>query len=350
MFGRIRRSRLLNPDVYLPLVYILTITTLVFVLFVSVSREFMSTDPELTINYILPSQQKSVNFALVTTGFIVTDMSKMNARKNEFELAAIIWFVFDPSKISLDTIGKFSFENGSIINKADPVTELRGNNTLAKYSVVVKFSTPLNYKLHPIDDHRISLVLINRSVSPDEMIYQANESDFVFAPHILPPGWRYWGKKVEYGYSKVSLNDSQQIAYPIVIFSFDFKKISFGSILTVVVPMLIIFFIALICFSLARPASGNTGITLSISNLAALIGYRFVLQGLLPRVGYLTLTDYIFGYVFIVGFIAFIINFFVFRTQQVPHWFEKFCVIMVRLFCVLFIVLIYVMLYLFPKG
>ncbi len=320
------------------------------VLVIPLTSRFSSTDPFVAIEYVIPEQQKSVNFARVETGFIVTDVLDFDTRENEFKVDAVIWFSFDPSKISLETIDKFTFLNGSIESKSAPSTELLHNRILAKYSIRVSFSTVLDYKLFPVDDHRIVLTLVNKQVSPDEMIYEVKGADFIVSSQIRVHGWEFCDKYVEYGYIEIKIQKGKVIQYPVVVFELDFKKIGFGGVMPVFVPLMIMFFMAMICFSLIAIGRSDAALSISLANESVMIGYLFVLQNLVPRVGYFTFANYIFVFVFMVSFLALTISIFVYKTKKVPRWLYWFNNIVVPLLYLLLFVIVYIFLYVFPEG
>jgi hypothetical protein len=239
---------------------------------------------------------------------IITNMPFIDVQGNDFTMSAIVWFEFDPKKVSLDTISNFSFENGDIKEMSAPSMRLVGDQMFVQYYIRVTFATPLDYRLFPIDDHKVSLLLINKSVSPDELVYKVRKSQFIFGPQIMAPGWSCVGRDVAYGYVQKHIDVLRENIHPSVVYAFDFKQEGVGLLLVVFLPLLFMFFVAMLSLSL-QDYRDNTSITMPLGNVAALITFRFVLQSLLPRVGYLTFADYIYSYVLFVAFFALLVNF-----------------------------------------
>ena len=78
---------------------------------------------------------------------------------------------FDPSCVSLDTINKFSFKKGEVLSGSEPSLRVDGKNLRASYKIKVRFSSLLNYSLFPFDDHIVRIILENKYLSTNDVIY-----------------------------------------------------------------------------------------------------------------------------------------------------------------------------------
>ena len=115
-------------------------------------------------------------------------------------------------------------------------------------------------------------------------------------------------------------NKQRKIKKPRVVFVVDFKKVGIKKILIIFIPIFAAVFFALFAFLM----SFNNYIgkfTLSVSSITALLGYRFVIQKMMPKIGYLTVTDKLYLF-----FLFFSIAIFIFQlllTRQYMLLLEK---------------------------
>ena len=60
--------------------------------------------------------------ARVNAGLRINNMREFDFINNKFAFDGIVWFVFDPAIVSLDTISNFAFERAEIKSKSAPET------------------------------------------------------------------------------------------------------------------------------------------------------------------------------------------------------------------------------------
>ena len=172
----------------------------------------------------------------------------------------------------------------------------------------VSFNTPLNYHEFPLEDHKLSLVLSNNFFTPYEVMFVVSNTAFVSDPGIFIPNWSVDRLITNYGYYESSLDQvdkSKKALKPVAVFIIEFVKTGLRRIFIVFVPIFIAFFLSLISFFLAL--SNMVGrATLTLSAISALLGYRFVLENIMPKVGYFTTTDHIYIILLSLAFLIFL--------------------------------------------
>jgi len=267
----------------------------------------------------VPTAQQLKDFSLTQTnvevGLYIWDIQELDMPKSSLILDATVWFIFDPRIISLDRIGKFTFEKSDIKKKSEPDTRLLKNYKLfASYDVHVHFTLLFNFQDFPFDDHRISLDLTNRFISAHEAVFTSSRSNLSMSAEVQTDEWKYVDQEVFTGFSKdiVNKEDAETTIYePHVIFSLDYQRAGFRYIISIILPILMIFFITLFSFSFDPKSDRRYDVTsLLISLIMALLAYRFVIENLSPRVGYSIITDYVFIFFTIAVTIVFIANMF----------------------------------------
>lgn len=232
---------------------------------------------------------------VVKTGMRIINFPEFNVLTRHFVCDAILWFDFDPSLVSLDTLAKFSFDRGTLLKISAPSTNIIGERVFAKYTIRLEFTSPLNYARFPFDDHRINIALTNIYLSPKDIVFDANRLGFDLSGDMLE--WYPMELSVQAGYTEISLDKtdaSKAVRYPQVVFSIDFRRIGIKQLLVIFLPLFAIFFTALLTFCFDPNDSLRTMIGASSGAISAMIGYRFVMQEMSPKIGYFLFSDYIF--------------------------------------------------------
>lgn len=290
----------------------ITNATLLFFLYIGTIR-FTSFDKMPQFLPITPQKIKEFGQspAKVKIGLYILDFPEFDIIKNQFVFDGIISFEFDPSVVSLDTLKNFSFEKGTIERISEPKTIAVDNGKIfAQFDTRVKFRANLNEDLFPFNDRSIHIVVINKELAPGEVIFEAPLHNFNITNQFHTPGWEYFYKTTRVGYTEAQLdqNDpSKNLYYPQAIFEIDFRRSGIRHALMIILPLILIFNIALFSFTL-DPINYINNLGISIGTITAILAYRFVIEQLSPQVGYFMLADYIYFLFLILVFIIFIVT------------------------------------------
>lgn len=260
------------------------------------------------------------NTAQVETGIYIRYLDAFSILKNNIVINSFVWFYFDPNKISLEKIEKFSFVNGTITSKELSKKREINGKILAEYQVKVEFRNELTFKYFPYDSHYLSIILTNDFVTPQEMIYISQDQNFKMSPLIYLSNWNIKQLEAHYGYFTSKINgDKQKIVSPEVLFIMHAINTGKKNSIILLVPLLFALLLAL--FSLLIPYQNSTTrfiISLSSGATTTLLAYRFVIQTMIPDVGYATLTDLVYTLCLLVSFVIFVteIIFIIFLQQK----------------------------------
>lgn len=236
----------------------------------------------------------------VEIGLYIKSFPVFDVTRNEFVAEAIIWFEFNSNEIDLNIIEKFSIENGELISKSPPDVRMSDEKTFARYNVVFKFRSNLDFSKFPIEDHRVSIILVNNYVSPAEMYFDDRQEhlSFMLSENLFLSNWKIVSTSVRPGYGvlKVDKNNSQrELMIPRVVYTIDLEQKSSKSLMIILIPIFAAVFFSLFSFLMAFDNFVGR-YYISIGGVTAILGYRFVIENLSPKVGYFTLSDklYIF--------------------------------------------------------
>lgn len=247
---------------------------------------FAPHDPVMQLTTVQPSDEH------VVIGLHIAHFSEFNIAQNKFVMDGTVWFLFNPEKVSLDIIKKFNIFNGDLIKISDPDIINHENTQIAQFRINVEFHTPLDYRLFPLDDHRINLVIYNRFL-PDDVTLQSNKNDITFANSLFLPGWKIVNhntrtgiKKLIFEHGNKQYSDQQQEA----IISFECERTDPSILINVLLTLLLMLFLAMLTFS-----SDEDSVLIVTVGIVALIGYRSVMQTMAPpQVSYFIYSDYMY--------------------------------------------------------
>jgi len=239
----------------------------------------------------------------LNTGMFIKNFPVFNVEENKFLIEAVLWFEFNPEEIMLETVEKFSFDQGVIKQKSSPDIKIFENRVFVKYSILFEINSDLTFKYFPFNSHRLPIVLSNNFVTPEEMYFAIDRTSFQMQDDIIPRGWELRDTHVDAGYMELPL-DEQNIekkdVNPKALFVINFANDGLRKIMTIFIPMLALIFFCLFSFVLnISDSRGRSG--LAIGAVTGLLGYRFVIERVMPETGYFTMTDalYLFFLVFI---------------------------------------------------
>ena len=250
----------------------------------------------------------------IQTGFHIVSFKNFDINLNIFSYEGIVWFLFDPTLISLNTISKFSIMQGEITYKSNPETKLIEEKLFVRYHIRINFTCNINHRHFPLDSHQIPIVFVNESISPHEAIFIAYETDFSISPKLAITNWSILDSHTQTGYLKSDLDplDSKKDIYsPQVIYTLDIIRNSTRGVLIIFLPLLFLFFTTFFSLSLDPKSLSASVERYSITSITALIAYRFVIDQMSPKVGYFMLSDYLFllflGCMFPIALVGFLL-------------------------------------------
>jgi len=277
-----------------------------------ITYKFKTTDSQPQLQPIVKKIGKEFTFfpAKVDVGLLIKNFTYFNIVENKLTANVLVWFKFNPEETSLATIENFSFENGKILKKSPPDIKKDDDKILAKFYVLVELNCALNYHKFPIEDHKLSFLITNNFVTPYEVVFNVENSNFVISPDVSMTGWKIVHLTTSYGVDEDPLgrgDSAQAIKKPKAAFTIDIEKKGIRKAFIIFVPIFFAFFFSLL--SLFLSLQNIVGrVKLSGASVGALLTYRFVIEGMMPKVGYFTTADYIYGVLIASAFTIFVIQ------------------------------------------
>lgn len=292
-----------------------TITTVAIFIFVyHATTTFRTTDVTVQLSPLTPQKREEFggNPVVVDVGLSIRDFRKFDIIHDDFVFEGTLTFSFDPALTSLQTIEQITIAQGEILYRSAPSTYIWQGKMYAHYDIRAKFSNNINFELFPLDDHSLNIIFIQKYVSPTELIFDSKNSAFVIGQDMAFIGWHKINQGVEVGYIEESLDQidkTDKLYYPAVIFTADYgRQSSVRNTFIIVLPMLLLFFVALFSVIIDPKENFSLNISIAIQSIVGILAFRFVLESMSPQVGYFMYSDYIFFMFLIMSFAILLFN------------------------------------------
>jgi hypothetical protein len=292
---------------------------LIFFIFKSVDRicnNFYTSD-ELPVLQLFKDQDQQIFSKSIGCGFYLKNFIEFNHINNKFVINGTIWFESPQEIMSL--LDKFSVGKGEIIYKGDPVVSEINGKSITEFDLRLEFPANLTYKYFPLEDHVISFTIANAHLAKRGFTLKSQEDDFQISPTLYVDGWKIFQKKVFSGYEKIKIGRAEVLNNR-VVFSIDFLQTSKRLFMLIVTPLIICMFLSFMAFSIDF-ARFEPLMNLVLSSIAAIIGYRFVIETLSPKVSYFIFSDVFFMLILVFTCAAFFLNaFYREKIAKIVDW------------------------------
>jgi len=267
----------------------------------------------------------------VQVGLYINAFDTFDMVNNKFDFTGILWFLYYPDAVSLKTLDACMIEQGTISYKSAPDTRLIDDLLFVRYIIRAQIKDLFNYTFFPLDGHQLNITLSNPFVSPSEVMFHSDKRIFIDRTDVRDEGWQLLDTHVTTGYQSAILDPTQkrtEIAYPVCNFSIDYIRYGLRYLLSIMLPLLLLFYLALFSLSWDTLLGSYGGVNLTTIALTATLSYRFVIESLSPKTGYFTLADYLFFLFLIADGLLFIIAVIDLYARRLSAW-EKYVVLII---------------------
>ncbi len=278
---------------------------------------FNTTDslPEFSIIDAAKQKEFGEFTVKVKTGLYLKSFPKFDMVNNQFIFDALLWFEFHPNEIMLESISKFSVDNGKVINRSPPDLKVVGDAVIATFDIRIDCKANLDFVKFPLEDHRLSIIITNNAVTPYEMFFIVDNTTFNVAPDLNISNWKIKSLNTDSGYFSPALDTKSAekgSAYPKAIFTLDVQKTGIRKVLVIFLPIYLVIMLSLFSFLMAL--NNYIGrFSLTSAGISAELGYRFVLDKMIPEVSYFTIADSLYLVLLVASFLVFTSQLFIGR-------------------------------------
>ena len=295
--------------------------TYLLILFSIILSKFRTEDPIPHLVTVSAEERRFYkNFsALIRSGLYIKSFPTFDFMKNKFAIDGVLWFEFKADEVMLETIERFSIENGKILYLSPKDVRLYDDKIFVQYNLIFELKADLDYRRFPFEDHRLSIILSNNFISANEMYFDdaANAVSFSLDKGIFIPNWTLLNTRAQTGVSSFGVDtydEKKKTLHPKIVFGMDFRKGGIKKIIVLLVPIFTAGLFSLLAF-LMRMSNVVGRFRLTVSSVTALLGYRFVMEAMSPKVGYFTIADSLFMFLFFMAFFNF-----VFQVMLIRMW------------------------------
>lgn len=272
-------------------------------------ESFKTNDEPVVLEYISPSSLREFGGfpLLLQVGLQIDRFQEFDVIKNSFHFSGNLWFDFDAGALPIEFLNNFKFEQGTLIARSDPDIRISGTRQKVLYAIEVAYKSGLIFSDFPVDDHRVDLVLTLPFVSTEEILLEALTTDFIFQGKLTTFGWNTIGRAAKAGYRQINLSEQSEtafIAQPVVNFSLNVERYGIRSVLAVLLPIFLIYYLIFFALSVETTSS----ITTVLGCITGLLAYRYVIEQLSPKTGDLMLSDYLFFLLLGAAILVFLLN------------------------------------------
>ena len=324
-----------RSSIYLHIILLLMFSTFLVWLFYQPVKKFITKDTATPVMPIGPAEkEKFGNPPVVTVGLYIRNWPEFSISENKFIADLTVWFRFDPKRISVEKLRRFHFDRANTIYKSKPYVMSIKDTVFARFYVRIEFTTNLNYESFPLDDHKINISLIYNSLSPSDAIFTSNNDYLTMDPEIKIQGWDLADKMVKTGYIEETLDPHEkksQIYHPRVVFSLYFARSGIRHVISIIIPLILIFLIAVFTLTIVQRYKDNTALGIAVASISAIIAHRFVISAMSPKPGYLMISDLLFIWLLIGCCILFMINIF---GREIPKGYKNIIIILSYIYLV----------------
>ncbi len=237
----------------------------------------------------------------VDVGMHIKTFPHFSITSGLFVVDAIVWFRFDKATEALDTLENFTIQNSQLLDsqakmhRSKPIVKVLGDQVLVVYNIQVKFQSSLKYKKFPLGDHRLNIVLVNESVTQQELVFTTKSTHVTFSDDIMVDDWKPVKTYARSGYVRSMLDKNDptlSIDCPSVAFSIDCRRHGYRSLTSLYLPLFVLFLIGLLTMMITIFDITRLGII--SASLPMLVLYRLVVDASAPQVAYATHIDFVY--------------------------------------------------------
>lgn len=260
-----------------------------------------------------PSAQAHELASNVEMGVHFNSFPRFSFKDSQFTFDGIVWFKFDEGTESLETLENFSIKNTLMKNdgkliKSKPFIKTIDNKVLVAYHIQNTFLTDIKYHKFPICDHRINMLIENRTAGVNETIFNIVPENISFGDDILVDHWRPVKVHTNAGIINAPVGSGKQttdISYPGANITIDFENLGARSLISLYFPLFILFFIGLLSLSIG--IFDPSRLNIIATSLPTLVLFRLVIDAASPEIGYSTHIDFVY---YVLVLLSFFILFF----------------------------------------
>lgn len=277
----------------------LIIFFLIFLMFAQSINDFNAYDNLIANFKVRPdvSCNKSINIDFKINSFMGSDFSQ-----NILQYGGVILFEFDPKLFTEDQISNFTFFSAEELKKEKILDKIEGDKRYLGYQIQAKIKLALNFKLFPLDDHKLYIILLNYNLHCNNFSYCPKK--FKLEANLKDYDWTLNNVVVKNGiYDSDLIFENQQLCFPAVLYQLDIIRYGFREILLILIPLFLVIFLTILMFARTNVEIYYADVTFGI--VALFVAYRYSIDSYMPKTSHFILADFLFLFALLLSSLVF---------------------------------------------
>jgi len=227
--------------------------------------------------FVFPVEAK--NPSNVEVGVWLVNVEKVDLASNSYRLDFYLWFRFNSSEVSLESMKDFEFINGA--PSKDLITATEG---YLEYRVRGDFIKTFDFSRYQFETHELTVELEHKNLNATYLQLTEDSSSNIDETASVA-GWNLGNFETQ-----VTEHSYGDEAYSRFVFSLSLSRPALSSFIKSVLPIAVITTISLLAFFIS-PQNFAQRIGLGVTTLLSATAFHLSLIGGIPPTGYLTLAD-----------------------------------------------------------
>jgi hypothetical protein len=240
---------------------------------------------------------KPLHVNLKINSFIETDIAQ-----GVLEFTGIILFSFDNKLTTEDEISRFTFYSSEILKKEKILDKLENDQRFIAYDIQIKIKLNLNYRLFPVDDHKVFIILMNYNFKDREIRYVNKKFDLEV--NLKAYDWIMSNLIIKDGiFNSDLVFENQKINFPAILYQLEIIRYGYREILLILIPLFAVIFLTILMFAKTNVDIDYASVTFGM--IALFIAYRYSIDSYMPKTSHLILADFLFLYALLLSTFSF---------------------------------------------
>ena len=227
--------------------------------------------------FVFPA--KAENPSNVEVGVWLVNVEKVDLASNSYRLDFYLWFRFNSSEVSLESMKDFEFINGA------PSKDLIYNTTdYLEYRVRGDFIKTFDFSRYQFETHELTVELEHKTLNASYLRFTPDSSSNIDETANVA-GWNIGNFETQ-----VTEHSYDDETYSRFVFGLSLSRPALSSFIKTVLPIAVITTISLLAFFIS-PQNFAQRIGLGVTTLLSATAFHLSLISGIPPTGYLTLAD-----------------------------------------------------------
>lgn len=235
----------------------------------------------------------------VHVGIYVNSIQDVSFKDSKYVVDFYVWFRWrkDTAIEDMKPLETFEIMNGKVENKGSIVEKEVGEYRYASARVLATINEVWDLSAFPFDRHRIAVHIEDSAHDKRQVVFLPDTDNSRLGEEIEVSGWNFSGfrldvtdQKYQSNYGDISLPTNAESTYSRASFSADMVRSSHGMAAKILLVLFVSTMVAFVGF-LIKVVDLDPRFGVAIGALFAVVASQFIVAGMIPDNGGITLAD-----------------------------------------------------------